>query len=108
MNLNLFRGFTLEIIYRRTAPCFLAEPGSEGEMWKMATIQDVAKHAGVSIATVSRVLNGSAYVNKEVADRVRAAVKELQYQPSRAAQALRANRSRIIGLLISDIENPFF
>ena|SRR5579859_169945 len=74
----------------------------------MATIQDVAKHAGVSIATVSRVLNGSAYVNKEVAARVQVAVKELQYQPSRAAQALRANRSRIIGLLISDIQNPFF
>jgi LacI family transcriptional regulator len=74
----------------------------------MATIQDVARHAGVSIATVSRVLNGTAYVNEEVAARVRAAVKELQYQPSRAAQALRANRSKIIGLLISDIQNPFF
>lgn len=74
----------------------------------MATIQDVAQHAGVSIATVSRVLNGTTYVNEEVAARVRAAVKELQYQPSRAAQALRANRSKIIGLLISDIQNPFF
>ena len=74
----------------------------------MATIQDVAQHAGVSIATVSRVLNGTAYVNEEVSARVRAAVKDLQYQPSRAAQALRANRSKIIGLLISDIQNPFF
>lgn len=74
----------------------------------MATIQDVAQHAGVSIATVSRVLNGTTYVNEEVAARVRTAVKELQYQPSRAAQALRANRSKIIGLLISDIQNPFF
>jgi len=74
----------------------------------MATIQDVAQHAGVSIATVSRVLNGTTHVNEEVAARVRAAVKELQYQPSRAAQALRANRSKIIGLLISDIQNPFF
>src|SRR5579859_2309796 len=74
----------------------------------MATIQDVAKHAGVSIATVSRVLNGTTYVNEEVSARVRAAIKELQYQPSRAAQAMRANRSKIIGLLISDIQNPFF
>ncbi len=74
----------------------------------MATIQDVAQHAGVSIATVSRVLNGTTYVNEEVAARVRTAVKELQYQPSRAAQALRANRSKIVGLLISDIQNPFF
>ncbi|HVU70269.1 MAG TPA: LacI family DNA-binding transcriptional regulator [Ktedonobacteraceae bacterium] len=74
----------------------------------MATIQDVAQHAGVSIATVSRVLNGTTYVNEEVVARVRAAIKELQYQPSRAAQAMRANRSKIIGLLISDIQNPFF
>lgn len=74
----------------------------------MATIQDVAKRAGVSIATVSRVLNGTAFVNEEVTARVLEAVKELQYQPSRAARALRANRSKIIGLLISDIQNPFF
>lgn len=74
----------------------------------MATIQDVAQHAGVSIATVSRVINGTTYVNEEVAARVRAAIKELQYQPSRAAQAMRANHSKIIGLLISDIQNPFF
>lgn len=74
----------------------------------MATIQDVAKRAKVSIATVSRVLNGTAYVNEEVTARVREAVKELQYQPSRAARALRANRATIIGLLISDIQNPFF
>src|SRR5581483_9184928 len=74
----------------------------------MATIQDVAKRAGVSIATVSRVLNGTAYVNEEVTARVREAVKDLQYQPSRAARALRANRTAIIGLLISDIQNPFF
>jgi LacI family transcriptional regulator len=74
----------------------------------MGTIQDVAKRAGVSIATVSRVLNGSAHVNAEVAARVHAAVKDLQYQPSRAARALRVNRTTIIGLLISDIQNPFF
>lgn len=74
----------------------------------MATIQDVAQRAGVSIATVSRVLNGTTHVNEEVSARVRVAVKELQYQPSRAAQALRAKRSKIIGLLISDIQNPFF
>lgn len=74
----------------------------------MATIQDVAKRAGVSIATVSRVLNGTARVNATVAARVQVAVQELHYQPSRAARTLRANRSAIIGLLISDIQNPFF
>lgn len=74
----------------------------------MATIQDVARRAGVSIATVSRVLNGTARVNADVTARVQAAIGELHYQPSRAARTLRANRSAIIGLLISDIQNPFF
>lgn len=73
----------------------------------MPTIQDVANHAGVSIATVSRVLNGSATVNATTAERVRLAIQLLQYRPSRAARTLRASRSTIIGLLISDIQNPF-
>jgi LacI family transcriptional regulator len=74
----------------------------------MANIQDVAKRAGVSISTVSRVFNGTAAVSADITARVRAAAQELQYQPSRAARALRGNRSAIIGLLISDIQNPFF
>ncbi len=74
----------------------------------MANIQDVAKRAGVSISTVSRVLNGSARVNGEVALRVRAAIEELHYQPSHAARTLQTNRSHIIGLLLTDIQNPFF
>ncbi len=74
----------------------------------MANIQDVAKRAGVSISTVSRVFNGTAAVSADITARVRAAAQELQYQPSRAARALRGNRSTIIGLLISDIQNPFF
>lgn len=74
----------------------------------MANIQDVAKRAGVSISTVSRVLNGNARVNSDVKKRVEAAVEALAYQPNSAARSLRTNRSRIIGLLISDIQNPFF
>ena len=74
----------------------------------MATIQDVAQRAGVSIATVSRVLNGREHVNEQVIARVRQAAQDLQYQPSRAARTLRANQATIIGLLISDIQNPFF
>src|SRR5689334_7482663 len=74
----------------------------------MANIVDVAKHAGVSIATVSRVLNGTAHVNPEVVARVRAAIEELNYQPSRAARSMRANYSTIIGLVITDIQNPLF
>ncbi len=74
----------------------------------MANIQDVARHAGVSISTVSRVLNGNERVNSAVKTRVEAAAKALAYQPNPAARSLRTNRSRIIGLLISDIQNPFF
>jgi LacI family transcriptional regulator len=74
----------------------------------MANIQDVAKHAGVSIATVSRVLNGNTSVSADIRKRVEAAIEELAYQPHPAARSLRSNRSQIIGLLISDIQNPFF
>ena len=74
----------------------------------MATIHDVAKKAQVSISTVSRVLNGTAFVNGEIKKRVEDAMQELAYQPSPAARSLRVNRSHIIGLLISDIQNPFF
>jgi LacI family transcriptional regulator len=72
------------------------------------TIQDVARHAGVSAATVSRVLNGTARVKASSTERVRLSVEALQYKPNRAARALRVNRTTTIGLLISDIENPFF
>jgi LacI family transcriptional regulator len=74
----------------------------------MANIKDVAQRAGVSIATVSRALNGSAPVSTEVAERVRAAAQSLEYRPNSAARALRVNRAKTIGLLISDIQNPFF
>jgi DNA-binding LacI/PurR family transcriptional regulator len=74
----------------------------------MANIQDVAKHAGVSISTVSRVLNGRGRVNQEVVANVQAAIQALHYTPNRAARSLRTQQSRIIGLLISDIQNPFF
>ncbi|GAC1361099.1 MAG: LacI family DNA-binding transcriptional regulator [Ktedonobacteraceae bacterium] len=74
----------------------------------MANIQDVARRAGVSISTVSRVVNGNVRVNPEIARRVQLAIDELHYQPSNAARTLQKNRSQIIGLLLSDIENPFF
>lgn len=73
-----------------------------------ARIKDVAHLAGVSTATVSRVLANERYVKDEVRKNVLAAVEQLQYQPSRTARSLRAQRSRIVGLIISDIQNPFF
>ncbi|MCL2733598.1 MAG: LacI family transcriptional regulator [Actinomycetia bacterium] len=72
-----------------------------------STIQDVARAAGVSAATVSRVFNGGR-VSAERADRVRRAAAELGFAPNRVARSLRTQRASVIGLLIPDIENPFF
>jgi len=71
-------------------------------------IEDVAREAGVSTATVSRVLAGKPYVSEELRRRVLEAARTLNYRPSRVARSLRVQRSRIIGLIISDIQNPFF
>lgn len=74
----------------------------------MVTIEDVARLAGVSNSTVSRVLNNKEYVKEDTREKVYEAVSQLGYKPSRIARSLRANASRIIGLIISDIQNPFF
>ncbi|MBN1314498.1 MAG: LacI family DNA-binding transcriptional regulator [Anaerolineales bacterium] len=71
-------------------------------------ISDVARRANVSVATVSRVLTKKTPVSEELSERVMQAVKELGYQPSRVAQSLRKKTSSILGLIISDIQNPFF
>lgn len=72
------------------------------------TAHDVARRAGVSVATVSRVLNDLPHVSPGVRRKVLRAVAALNYQPNRTAQRLRAKRSRVIGLIIPDIQNPFF
>lgn len=74
----------------------------------MLKIQDVARHAGVSAATVSRVLNGRSTVNPELAARVHAAVRELGYRPNRVARNLRRRRTTLWAVLVSDVGNPFF
>lgn len=74
----------------------------------MVKIKDVADAAGVSTATVSRVLSNKPHVRAEVKKRVLAVVKELKYEPNRVAQSLRSNTSKIIALIVADIENPFF
>jgi DNA-binding LacI/PurR family transcriptional regulator len=71
-------------------------------------IVDVAQKAQVSSATVSRVLANKPYIREEVRQRVHRAVEELGYQPNRVARTLRVQSSQIIGLIISDIQNPFF
>jgi len=74
----------------------------------MATIKDVAKRANVSTATVSAVLNESTYVSPELRRRVLQAVSELNYAPSNIARGLKRGRSQLIGLVVSDLSNPFF
>lgn len=74
----------------------------------MTTIKHVARAAGVSIATVSAVINDSAYVSPHLRARVLSAVKELNYAPSTVARNLRNGRSQLIGIVVSDLSNPFF
>lgn len=71
-------------------------------------IKEVAKHAKVSTATVSRTINGSGKVSARTAERVRKAIKELNFYPNTHARTLVSGRSRMLGLIISDITNPFF
>lgn len=74
----------------------------------MTSIRDVAKIAGVSPATVSRVMNGTANVNEEKRQRVEAAIEKTGFCPNELARALYKKSSKIIGVIVPDIENPFF
>jgi len=73
-----------------------------------ATIKDVARLAGVSIATVSNVVNGKRPVSEELRERVQRAIQQLKYRPSAAGRALRTGRSQSIGVLLPDPRNQFF
>lgn len=70
--------------------------------------KDVAERAGVSIATVSHVINETRFVSDETRQRVLDAIKELNYRPNAIARSLVTNSTRTIGLVVSDITNPFF
>lgn len=74
----------------------------------MANMRDVAKKAGVGIATVSRYINNNGYVSKEVGERIQEAIKELSYRPNSLARAIFTKKSKMIGLIIPNILNPFF
>jgi LacI family transcriptional regulator len=73
----------------------------------MATIHDVAKRAGVSIATVSGVMNGSRYVSPALKQRVLEAVEELDFTVNQVARSLQRRSTRMIGMLVPDISDPF-
>jgi|SRR5579859_7703959 len=74
----------------------------------MANMKDIAKLAGVSLGTVSHVLNDSAGVREPLRQRVLQAVQSVGYQPSQLARALRRDNTNMIGMIIPDITNPFF
>ncbi|KKO54572.1 LacI family DNA-binding transcriptional regulator [Paenibacillus sp. DMB20] len=74
----------------------------------MATIKDVANQAGVSVATVSRVLNENGYVHEDTRRKVEEAIRQLNYSPNEVARSLYKKKSKLIGLLLPDITNPYF
>ncbi len=74
----------------------------------MATIVDIAREAGVSPSTVSHVINNTRFVSEAVTQRVHDAMAALNYQPNAIARSLRTRETKIIGLVVSDITNPFF
>ncbi len=75
---------------------------------KKITIKDVAKRAGVSISTVSRVINGNYPVSKTSRDKVNKAVKEMNFSPNLLAKALSSDKSNTISVIVPTIENAFF
>ena len=74
---------------------------------RSVTIKDVAKTAGVSVTTVSRVLNDKEYVSDETAERVREVIETLGYSSSLAARGMRSRMTNVIGMIMPDVEDPF-
>ncbi|WP_394140059.1 LacI family DNA-binding transcriptional regulator [Cytobacillus oceanisediminis] len=74
----------------------------------MTTIKDVAKHANVSIATVSAVINKTKFVSEELKERVETAIEELNYRPNKVARSLKRKESKLIGVTVTEITNPFY
>lgn len=74
----------------------------------MASIEDVAKKARVSVTTVSRALNDHPYVSEKTKKKIQKAMADLNYYPNNVAQQLRGKKSKMIGVIISYITNPFF
>ena len=73
-----------------------------------ATVRDVARKAGVSAMTVSRVINGGVGVRPETRRRVERAVTELDFVPNGVARGLMSSKSGTLGVIVPDISNPFF
>lgn len=72
------------------------------------TIKDVAERAGLSVATVSRYINDNGYVGEKSKEKIALAIKELNYIPNEVARSLYKKTSKLVGLLVPEIDNPFF
>lgn len=77
-------------------------------MNRPATLKDIATHCGLSVATVSRVINDKGPIRADTAERVRDAVAELGYAPSMAARALKTAKTRTLGVIVPSLTNPVF
>ncbi|WJH34417.1 LacI family transcriptional regulator [Paenibacillus sp. CC-CFT747] len=75
---------------------------------KKITIKDVAKQAGVSTATISRVLNNTGYVSEEARRTILETIERLNYRPNAIARSLKQDRSRMVGIVLPDMTNPYF
>ncbi|PXX94662.1 transcriptional repressor PurR [Halomonas sp. LBP4] len=94
---------------RRGDDQYAGGPG-EGSEWgiPMVTITDVAQEAGVSVSTVSHVVNGTRFVKPDTRAKVMAAIERLDYTPSTSAQSLKKNVTHTIGMIVTSSTNPYF
>lgn len=74
----------------------------------MATLEDVAREAGLSVGTVSRVLNNRGYISQQSRERVDDAMKALHYRPNEMARSLSRQKTNIVGVIVPSIEHPYF
>ena len=74
----------------------------------MATIKDVAAEAGLSVGTVSRILNNRGYISPKAREKVDAAMRKLKYQPNEIARSLSQSNSSMVGIIIPTLLNPYF
>src|SRR5256714_7461077 len=86
----------------------MSRPTGDGRTADRLTIRDVARDAGVSVATVSRVLASSATVSADLTERVRASVRRLGYTPHSVARSLASGRTRLVGALVPNLANHYF
>ncbi len=74
----------------------------------MATMKDIARIAGVSLSTVSHVVNNSRFVSEEITLKVKKVIEELNYRPSLVARSLKIKETNTIGMIVTTSNNPFF